>query len=305
LSDQVWVAGEVLIDLIPNANEYVAVVGGGPANTARALAKLGVRTQFIDGISNDHYGKLAKAELISDNVLLDYAHFSKKPTCTAKVTMSKSGQASYEFVIDGTATFDYSSSWLPNPQQLKPVILYIGTLATIIEPGASTLFEWAKNVKKIAPLVFDPNIRPAVLEDRVEYVKRVEKWLEISSLVKASSEDLIWLYPSSNIDEIAGNWLKKGVQLLVVTRGDEGIAAYRKNEKVSVNAIKVDVADTVGAGDTVGAILVEAIVKQGLDRLTGDLLKITLNRAGKAAAITCSRIGANPPSKEELDQILF
>jgi fructokinase len=305
LSDQVWVAGEVLIDLIPNEIEHLAVVGGGPANTAKALAKLGVRTQFIDGISNDHYGNLAKAELISNNVLLDYAHFSNKPTCTAKVTLSKSGQASYEFVIDGTATFDYSYSWLPNPQQFKPVILYIGTLATIIEPGASTLFEWAKNVAKIAPLVYDPNVRPAVLEDRVAYVKKVEKWLQISSLVKASSEDLIWLYPTRTIDEIASNWLEKGVQLLVVTCGNKGITAYRKNERVSIDAIKVNVADTVGAGDTVGAILVEAIVKQGFDGLTGDLLKLTLNRAAKAAAITCSRIGANPPSMEELDQTLI
>jgi fructokinase len=305
LSDQVWVAGEVLIDLIPNGNKHLAVVGGGPANTAKALAKLGVRTQFISGISNDHYGQMAKNELISDKVLLDYAHFSKKPTCTAKVTLSKSGQALYEFVIDGTATFDYSPSWLPNPQVLKPAILYIGTLATIIEPGASILFKWSKNVAKIAPLVFDPNIRSTVLEDKVEYIKKVEKWLEISSMVKASSEDLIWLYPSSTIDEIASKWLEKGVQLLVVTRGDKGITAYRKNEKVSVEAIEVDVADTVGAGDTVGAILVEAIVKQGLDRLTGDLLKTALNRAAKAAAITCSRIGANPPSKEELDQTLI
>jgi fructokinase len=90
--------------------------------------------------------------------------------------------------------------------------------------------------------------------------------------------------------------------LLVVTSGDKGITAYRENERVSIDAIKVDVADTVGAGDTVGAILVEAIVNHGLDRLTGDLLKTTLNRAAKAAAITCSRIGAHPPSKEELDQ---
>ena len=112
-------------------------------------------------------------------------------------------------------------------------------------------------------------------------------------------------YPSSTIDEIASKWLKKGVQLLVVTRGNEGITAYRKDEKVSVEAIEVDVADTVGAGDTVGAILVEAIVKHGLNRLTGDLLKTTLNRAAKAAAITCSQIGANPPSKEELDQTLI
>jgi fructokinase len=302
LSDQVWVAGEVLIDLIPNGNNYLASIGGGPANTARALAKLGIRTQFIDGISNDHYGQMAKNALISDNVLLDYVHFSKKPTCTAKITLSKSGQASYVFVIDGTATFEYSSTWLPNPQQFSPTVLYIGTLAAIIEPGASTLFEWAKNVAKIAPLVFDPNIRPAVLDDKGEYIKKVEKWLEISSLVKVSTEDLIWLYPTNTIDEVVSNCLEKGVELLVVTRGDEGIAAYSKNERVSVDAIKIPVVDTVGAGDTVGAILVEAIVRHGLNRLTGDLLKTTLNRAAKAAAITCSRIGANPPSNEELDQ---
>jgi fructokinase len=140
------------------------------------------------------------------------------------------------------------------------------------------------------------------LDDKGEYIKKVEKWLEISSLVKVSTEDLIWLYPTNTIDEVVSNCLEKGVELLVVTRGDEGIAAYSKNERVSVDAIKIPVVDTVGAGDTVGAILVEAIVRHGLNRLTGDLLKTTLNRAAKAAAITCSRIGANPPSNEELDQ---
>ena len=100
MSDQVWVVGEVLIDLIPDGDHYTPVVGGGPANTAKALAKLGVKTYFIDGISNDEYGQMAKAELLSANVLLDYAQYSNKPTCTAKVTLSKSGSATYEFVID-------------------------------------------------------------------------------------------------------------------------------------------------------------------------------------------------------------
>ena len=97
--DQVWVAGEVLIDLIPDADQHLAVVGGGPANTAKALAKLGVKTHFIEGISNDEYGQMAKTELLSAKVLLDYTQYSNKPTCTAKVTLSKSGSASYEFVI--------------------------------------------------------------------------------------------------------------------------------------------------------------------------------------------------------------
>jgi len=301
LSDQVWVVGEVLIDLIPDASKYVAVVGGGPANTAKALAKLGVKTHFIDGISTDKYGQMAKAELLSANVLLDYAQYSNKPTCTAKVTLSSSGSASYEFVIEDTATFDFSTSWLPDPQRLKPSLLHIGTLATLIEPGASVLFGWAQSVAYVAPIVFDPNIRPAVLGNRDEYVNKVEKWVEISSAVKVSDEDLNWLYPGKSIDEIVNNWLGKGVQLVVVTLGDKGITAYRMNEQISIDAVKVVVVDTVGAGDTVGAVLVEAIVKNGLDKLTGEVLKTMLNRAAKAAAITVSRTGANPPSKEEID----
>ena len=301
MSDQVWVVGEVLIDLIPDTDQHLAVVGGGPANTAKALAKLGVRTYFIDGISNDEYGQMAKDELLSANVLLDYAQYSNKPTCTAKVTLSSSGSASYEFVIEDTATFDFSDQGLPDPQSLKPSLLHIGTLATVIEPGASVLFEWAQSVATVAPIVFDPNIRPAVLGNRDQYVKKVEKWVAMSSAVKVSDEDLNWLYPGKVNDEIVSKWLEIGVQLVVVTLGDKGITAYRINEQISVDAVKVVVADTVGAGDTVGAILVEAIIKNGLDKLTGEVLETMLNRAVKAAAITVSRTGANPPSKEEID----
>ncbi len=301
MSDQVWVVGEVLIDLIPDRYQHLVVVGGGPANTAKALANLGVKTYFIDGISNDKYGQTAKAELISANVLLDYAQYSNKPTCTAKVTLSKSGSASYEFEIEDTATFDFSDQWLPDPQNLKPSLLHIGTLATVIEPGASVLFKWAQSFANVAPIVFDPNIRPAVLGDRDEYVKKVEEWIAIASAVKVSDEDLYWLYPGKAINEIVNEWLEVGVEIVVVTLGDKGITAYRKSEQISVDAVKVVVADTVGAGDTVGAVLVEAIVKNGLDKLTGEVLKSMLNRAVKAAAITVSRTGANPPSKEEID----
>ncbi len=301
MSDQVWVVGEVLIDLIPDRDQHLAVVGGGPANTAKALSNLGVITHFIDGFSTDKYGQMAKAELLAANVLLDYAQYSNKPTCTAKVTLSKSGSASYEFAIADTATFDFSDQWLPDPQILKPSILHIGTLATVIEPGASVLFEWAQNVATVAPIVFDPNIRPAVLGDRDEYVKKVEKWVGISSAVKVSDEDLNWLYPGKAIDEIVNEWLEVGVEIIVVTLGDKGITAYRKSEKISVDAVKVVVADTVGAGDTVGAVLVEAIVNIGLDKLTGEALQTMLHRAAKAAAITVSRSGANPPTLKEIE----
>jgi fructokinase len=295
-----WVVGEVLIDLIPDGSGRKPIVGGGPANTAKALSKIGIDTQFIDGISTDEYGQMAKNDLVNAGVKLDYVKYSDKPTCLAIVSLSDSGSATYEFVIENTSTFDFTPDWLPNPQTEKPALLHIGTLATAIEPGASVLYEWAKSVGKIAPIVFDPNIRPAVLGNRDEYLKKVEKWVVISSAVKVSDEDLHWLYPGGVINEIANNWLELGVELVVVTLGEKGITAYRKNEQISVDALTVVVADTVGAGDTVGAILAEAIVKDGLSSLSGVRLEMLLKRAAKAAAITVSRIGANPPSKEEI-----
>jgi fructokinase len=204
-------------------------------------------------------------------------------------------------VIKNTATFDFNSDWLPNPQTERPALLHIGTLATIIEPGASVLFDWVQSVAKVAPIVFDPNIRPAVIGDRKEYVKQVERWVSISSAVKVSDEDIKWLYPSLEIEQVVNDWLAKGPSLIVVTYSDKGLAGYRVGEKVNVDAVKVVVADTVGAGDTVGAILVEAVVRDGLDTLSGVKLEMMLKRAAKAAAITVSRTGANPPSKDEID----
>jgi fructokinase len=295
------VAGEVLIDLIPDGSERKPIVGGGPANTAKALSKLGINTQFIDGVSTDEYGQMAKGELAALGVKLDYVKYSDKPTCLAIVSLSDLGSASYEFVIENTATFDFNLNWLPNPQSERPSLLHIGTLTTAIEPGASVLFDWAQSVAKVAPIVFDPNIRPAVIGERTQYVMQVERWVSISSAIKVSNEDLKWLYPSLEIEQVVNNWLVKGPTLIVVTYGDKGLAGYRAGEKVIVDAVNVVVADTVGAGDTVGAILVEAIVKDGLDTLSGVRLEMMLKRAAKAAAITVSRSGANPPTLKEIE----
>jgi fructokinase len=294
------VCGEVVIDLIPDGTERKAVVGGGPANTAKALSKLGIPTQFIDGISSDKYGQMALKELHKDGVLLDFVKFSDKPTCIAIVSLNSKGVATYEFVIDDTATFDFSHSWLPDAADKKPLLLHIGTLVTAIEPAASVLFEWAKKVALVAPIVFDPNIRPAVMSDRNEYVKQVERWVSISNAVKVSDDDIYWLYPGQDLDKVTKRWLEMGPELIVVTFGDKGLAGYRENSKMSVDAKKVIVADTVGAGDTVGAILVEAIIEDGLDKLTNERLSLMLDRAARAAAITVSRSGALPPGRDEI-----
>ncbi len=143
----IWVCGEVLIDLIPGGDGVrVPHVGGGPANTAKALARLGQDVYFIDGISSDEYGQISRKELLDDEVKLDLALNSDKPTCLAIVSLDEKGGATYEFKIDGTATFDFSASWLPDPSRYKPNVLHIGTLVTVIQPGADVLYDWAMRV---------------------------------------------------------------------------------------------------------------------------------------------------------------
>ncbi|KGA15287.1 hypothetical protein GM50_17590 [freshwater metagenome] len=295
----IWVCGEVLIDILPSG----PVVGGGPANTAKALARLGHDVHFIDGISNDVYGQSAREELLRDGVNLDLALASDKPTCTATVTLDAAGGASYEFLIDGTATFDFAAAWLPDPYRYQPQVLHIGTLVTMIEPGASALYDWAMQVAELAPIVFDPNIRPSVQPDHDLYEAAVEKWAALSAVIKVSDDDLAWLFPDQSIDDVANRWINDGAFLVVVTRGADGLVGYTADGRVEVPGVKVDVVDTVGAGDTVGAIVVEAMLTHGLIELHGDLLRSVLTRAAAAAAITCSRKGAQPPYKHELPTI--
>ena len=300
MSKEIWVCGEALIDLIPRGEQKIAIVGGGPANTAKALARLGFDSYFIDGISTDGFGGMIKDQLVHDGVNLKYAHYSDKQTCTADVSLDKAGVASYIFTIDGTATFDFTNNWLPDPATIEPAVLQIGTLATIVQPAADVLLEWARRVSKVAPVVFDPNVRSSVQPDRPKYQEAIAKWAAISAVIKVSEDDLSWLYPEQDQIAIAEEWIKGGSTLVIITKGSYGIIGVTKDDVVSVPGVKIDVVDTVGAGDTVGAIVVEAIVERGLEVITGDVLREVLVRATKAAAITCSRAGANPPTRDEI-----
>jgi fructokinase len=281
----------------------VAHVGGGPANTAKALARLGHDVQFIDGISIDEYGVAARKELLDDEVKLDLALTSDKPTCLAIVSLDANGGASYEFKIDGTATFDFNLNWLPDPSRFKPQVLHIGTLVTVIQPGADVLYDWAMQVAEFAPIVFDPNIRPSVMGDHDLYEASVEKWAALSSVIKVSDDDMAWLYPGQKYEDVAQRWINDGAALVVVTRGSQGIIGITAEGSVEVDGAKITVADTVGAGDTVGAIIVEAMIEKGILALTGEVLKAVLHRAAVAAGITCSRKGAQPPYKHELKNV--
>ena len=187
----IWVVGEALIDLLPGGNP---VVGGGPANTSKALARLGIPTSFVGGISSDSYGQLIESELSEFGVNLDLANKSNLRTAQAIISLDESGAASFQFDLANTATFDFRN-WLPVG---SPLIVHIGSLATIVEPGGSDLYKWASGLDAL--IVFDPNVRSSFLSERDVYRAYFEKWAKISDVVKLSDEDLSWL--GFTIDEI-------------------------------------------------------------------------------------------------------
>ena len=166
------------------------------------------------------------------------------------------------------------------------------------------MYDWAVKCAEFAPVVFDPNVRSSVVGDRDKYRAAVEKWVEISSVVKLSDDDISWLYPDESADEVAKRWLLGGTALVVVTRGAQGIIGYTEHGFEEVAGAKVTVVDTVGAGDTVGAILVEGIIKHSVIGLQGQVLNAVLHRAAIAAGITVSRAGAQPPRLHELVEAL-
>ena len=160
---------------------------------------------------------------------------------------------------------------------------------------------WALEVSELAPIIFDPNIRPAVKGDRQKYRESVEKWVSISSVVKVSDDDLNWLYPDTDYIEIAKRWIAGGVSVVVITKGAEGLIGVTADGLVSAPGEKVEVVDTIGAGDTAGAVIAEAVKNIGLTELHGTVLMTVLEKAAHAAAITCSRKGAQPPTARELN----
>jgi len=298
-AEKIWVVGEALMDLIPVAGERISeMVGGGPCNSAKALARLGFSTSFIGGISSDSYGKAIEKELLDSGVNLDFLHRSDLPTALAIATINDAGLASYEFRLASSVSFNFHSSWLPKEDA---EVIHIGSVATLLEPGASELYKWLSN--KSATVVFDPNVRPSIQSNKEIYRNSVERWIDLAKLVKLSEDDFSWLYHSSE-SEVIANWLSRGTEIVVVTRAEKGLTCFTRDGRIDCPAAKVELVDSVGAGDTIGAVIVEGLLKYGLDGLKADVLRQILQRASKAAGIACSRAGANPPWKDELDLAL-
>lgn len=307
------VIGEGLVDVVQRPTGIEAHVGGSPLNVAVGLARLGHPVQFIGRYGRDAFGDSVAAHLRSSSVMVPQGPDSL-PTSVATALIDD----------DGAATYTFDLAWeLPGLIERLPfmlqgtTLLHTGSIATMLAPGAAEVLSAVEHAHPSATISFDPNCRPSIVAD-VDYARRqAEKFVSLADIVKASDEDLQWLYPGEDILESARRWLSlggaEGPAIVVVTRGAAnpwGITAAGEAEAVTP---AVDVADTVGAGDSFMAALLSGVVDLGLDgaqnrkdlrAMSPETLGELLTHAAAAAAVTVSRAGANPPTRAELNHAL-
>ncbi|GIW34048.1 carbohydrate kinase [Meiothermus sp.] len=303
------VAGEALIDMTPTAHNgataYVPHPGGSPYNVAMGAGRLGTPTAFLGRISRDAFGQLLRRHLAESKVSLEYVKEGQELTTLALVTPSESGEF-FAFYCENTADRLLYPEDLPTT--LPPqAALHFGSYSLVLEPGASSLERLMQREARRRLITLDPNVRPFLIPNREDYLKRLSGWLEQVDLVKVSQADLEWLYPGERLESVAQAWQKQGPVWVIVTRGGQGAFAVRDQEIVRVQAPQVQVVDTVGAGDAFMSGTLSWLWQSGvwaraaLESLNGEQITALMNFAAGVAAITCTRAGANPPWREELE----
>jgi fructokinase len=301
--------GEALIDMLPRESRggepvFAPYVGGAVFNTAVSLGRLDIPVGFFTGISTDFFGGLLKEALSASNVGLDYVKFSDRPTTLAFVRL-QDGHANYLFYDENTAGRMLFEADLPAIGD-DVEAMHFSCISLIPEPCGSTYEALMHREKDKRIMMFDPNIRKNFIKDKPSHLARMKRMLAYADIVKLSDEDLDWFGEDGTTEEIAARWLDLGPKLMVVTRGGDGLIAFSKRCKVSVPAEPVTVVDTVGAGDTVNAGILASLRDQGLltkgaiAALSEEQIRSVLAFSGKAAAITVSRAGANPPWRHEM-----
>jgi fructokinase len=295
--DEVLVVGEALVDIVRRPDGTSAEhPGGSPANVALGLARLGRPTRLLTRIGDDERGDEVREHLVASGVRLEPGSIIHGPTSTAAATLNAAGAATYEFALDWDlpATVDLGSA----------SALHAGSIAAFLPPGGDAVVALLERAAGTVTVSYDPNARPRLMGDPVQARSRVDRIVASADLVKASDEDLAWLAPGEALEAVATGWLERGPAVVVITCGGGGSFAVTRQGRVDIPAPAVDVVDTVGAGDSFMAALIDHLGTVGL---LGAARREALRAAstdvvaGRVAAITCSRAGANPPTRAELD----
>ena len=301
--------GEALIDMLPRTTTegeaaFAPYVGGAVFNSAIALGRLGAPAGFFSGLSSDLFGGQFREALGASKVSSTYAHTSPRPTTLAFVRLTN-GQATYTFYDENTAGRMLTIEDLPKLGSEIEAMLF-GAISLISEPAGSAYEEFMRREHKSRVMMLDPNIRPNSIPDKARHMRRIREMMAMADIVKLSDEDLKWFDEAGSHEDVVRNWLDRGPKLIVVTHGSEGAVGYSKAHKVTVMPQKVKVVDTVGAGDTFNAGILASLHEQGLltkaaiGSLPEEAIRKALELGAKAAAVTVSRAGANPPWRHEI-----
>ena len=286
-----------------NSRTFAAHPGGSPANVALGLGRLGNSVTLTTRLGRDAFGQMVTAHLEASGVVVDGGSDPREATSLAIAALA-AGAASYDFRID------WNVAALP-PLPVETRCLHTGSLATVLPPGDAAVLDLVRREHERGRVTvsYDPNVRPALLGDAERARPGIERLVALSDVVKVSDEDLKWLYPGERDEDVAHRWLAAGPALLVVTRAGEGTFAVSKGIELSRPAVPIDLVDTVGAGDSFTSGLLDGLRRADLiggsrREALADIDEATLisilGDAALIAAITCSRPGADPPTRTEL-----
>ncbi len=299
----VLVVGESLTDIVVHPGEApVEHPGGSPMNVAVGLSRLGIATGFHTSIGGDDRGAEILRQLAESSVAVTPESTNRESTSTARATIGSSGAAEYDFAVH----------WQPAPGVRAgegTLAVHAGSVSAVIEPGASEVREIIEAARSRCTISYDPNVRPQLMGTRESARRRIEAIVSLADVVKSSDEDLQWLFPDQDPLDAAARWARGGPALVVVTRGGAGAWATTGAVTVTVDAPRVELVDTIGAGDSFMAGLLAALADRsllGTDRrdvlaaLGADELAGIVRFAIGCAAITVTRAGADPPTRADL-----
>lgn len=300
----IHVMGEALIDIIVSPDgEIDSVVGGGPVNTARTIARLGTKVSFIGGISQDALGKRIRRLLDSDAVHCAIEQDCPAPTTLAIASLDEVGAATYRFLIEGTSSLSVTSEIALKAFDNKATALHIGTLAFVYEPLSQATRAIVAAMGESQILMIDPNARPSVMKDPSQFWETFNSSLERADVIKFSGDDLDYMFPDLSNQDAARDICSRSQAVVLLTDGPNGVDVLTQTEEFHVNVPEVSVVDTVGAGDSFSGGFLSHWDKHNLNR--GELQNAEAVRAAvefgiKVAGLTCQQAGVMPPFAHEL-----